>query len=168
MKHLILPLLTASLILETLTPRANAAAIASDPGLLSPRRLGRSALTRHVAGAERVRPIKAPRLLGSSREIVPALSGTSVFGGTLDLGIGGAIKTGAGTLSLNGSNSFGGPVVQTVGAVDVNGAAITLSVEPFGISTGSLTVNSGSLLSIGVAATGAGVGAGPFGVGCRC
>lgn len=170
MNRLLLPLLVTSPILAALAPQSNAAAIAHNPGELSPRHLGRAALARHIAGSVPTGAIKISRLLGSSNEIVPTAAGSSVFGGTLDLGTGGAIKTGAGTLSLTGSDFLtgagffqisGGLIMTNVWAtsppsVSDGSAGITLNGGSLSISTGALTVNSGSLLSSGLVTTGTG------------
>ena len=175
MKQLLIRLLVTSPILATLAPQADAAAIAHNPGALSPRFLGRAALMRRVAASVPTGAIKILSAFGSSNEIVPTVPASSVFGGTLDLGTGGTIKTGAGTLSLNGSEflSGAGSVQISGGLIMTNAwftgggaafqppvvaenAGVTLDAGSLSISTGVLSVNSGSLLSSGLVTTGAG------------
>ena len=104
MKTLFLPLLAATSIVSVLAPHAEAGAIALDPGALRPHFLGPVAYKRSFGGAVPTGAIKL--------RLVPTVFAIS----SSDAG---AIKTGAGTLTLSGSTgNFGGSILTVGSSID--------------------------------------------------
>ena len=180
MKTLLLSLLAVSPIFSVLAPHAEAGAIAANSSGLSPRLIGPGASGRARAGFVPTGAIKLPRLARASHEIVQTVLGTNLSGGTSGAGTvnltggtvnvvswsnigsrtleinnsGSLVKTGAGTLTLDGTSSFA--VNQSLsGLVIGSNAVVTLDALGPPAPTGALTLgspsgyNGGAILTVG-------------------
>jgi len=78
--------------------------------------------------------------LDGSVNLTAAVDGVSIFSGDIS-GDGGAVKTGAGTVFVSGTNSYTGGTTVSVGTLVVNNSATALG-------TGSVAVAAGATLSV--------------------
>ena len=148
MKRLALPLIAATPFLSALAPHADAAAITSHRPSMNPLRLGTAPAKRHFnhgLGAAPMKPSHPPRTTAATT-LDSVLDGlvSNAAGSTIDLG---SVKTGSGTLTFDGSNTYSGEIIVTSGAAiqlsggTLSGNGTVISSETINTSGGTVETN---------------------------
>ena len=93
--------------------------------------------------------------LGSGGTLVFNRSNDSTYGGILD-GAGSVTKEGAGTLTLTGANTYGGPTTISAGTLQFGDGTTTGSITGDVVNNATLAFNRSDAISYGGAITGSG------------
>ena len=141
MKRIILPLIAATPFLTALVPHADAAAITRHHDSLNPRLIGAGKLHRRFNNGVPAPIFKTNQLVAASTASVEESLVNAILSGSLTLSSGsqagalivsgnGLTKSGSGTLTLRGANTYSGG--------EISAGRLTINTDPFPLTGGTL------------------------------